>query len=289
MELNTNVPNLEGMSRFAVEPYDAVYLGMPYCWEFEGNLISNLDDLETAVETLRELNKKAYISTFAAPRNKDLDKVFRLIDRAVELEVDAVEASNLGIVRYVTREFPDMGVHVGGLACVYTTSTAELLYSMGVRRIMPAYELPLEDIRAIKDIGVEVEIVVHGKIPLGIGERCFLKSFSDAVGKQCPEICREKMWYRSDDLVLKPFGQVTLSGKDVCMYEHLEKVDFVDGLRVESVSEDVDYRIKVGKIYRKRLNGPNFKEDLEILRELAEFGICNGFYFNKAGQIYVSR
>jgi putative protease len=158
---------------------------------------------------------------------------------------------------------------------------------MGIERIVPAYELAIEDLEKIKETGVEIEVVVHGKIPLGIGHECFLLNFEDLVGKKCPEICREDLWLRSEDIVLKPFGQVTLSGKDVCMYEHLEKLEFADAIRVESLSETSSYRKIVGSIYRKRLERGFSEEDFKKLVELAEVGLCNGFYFNRAGQIYV--
>ncbi len=286
MELTTNVPNLESMSECSLKPYDAVYLGMPFCFEYQGNLITELDDLEAAVEILRKWGKKAYVTTFAVPRNKDLERVYRTVKKAVEI-ADAIEASNLGVVRYITREYPDVRVHVGGLANVYTVSTAELLYSLGVSRIMPAYELSIEDIRKIREIGVEVELVVHGKIPVGIGHECFLKRFSDVVRKDCPEICRDNMFFKSEELVLKPFGHATLSGKDICMYEHIEKISFADALRIETISERIGYREAVGKIYRKRIEKGFSKTDFEKLKEMAEYGIANGFYFNKAGQLYI--
>uniref|UniRef100_A0A7C3YEV1 U32 family peptidase n=1 Tax=Geoglobus ahangari TaxID=113653 RepID=A0A7C3YEV1_9EURY len=286
MELTTNVPNLESMSECSLKPYDAVYLGMPFCFEYQGNLITEFDDLEVAVNLLRKWGKKAYVTTFAVPRNKDLEKVYRTVEKAAEI-ADAIEASNLGVIRYITREYPDVRVHVGGLANVYTVSTAELLYSLGVSRIMPAYELPIEDIEKIKETGVEVELVAHGKIPVGIGHECFLKRFSDTVGKDCPKICMDSMFFKSEELVLKPFGHATLSGKDICMYEHIEKISFADALRIETISERIGYREAVGRIYRRRIEKGFSKTDFEKLKELAEHGIANGFYFNKAGQLYI--
>lgn len=288
MELTTNIPNLEGMSECSIKPYDGIYLGMPYCWEYEGNFISNLHDLEAGIEILRSLKKKTYVTTFAVPRNKDLEKIYRLVETVSDL-CDAIEASNLGIIRYLTKEYPDVKVHAGGLTNIYTVSTAELLYSIGVSRIVPAYELSIEDIEKMKDVGVEIEVVVHGKIPVGIGHECFLKRFSKIVGRDCPKICREEMYFKSEDLVLKPFGHATLSGKDICMYEHIDKLEFADAFRIEAVTERIGYRERVGSIYRRLIDDGFSRSDFESLKALSENGIANGYYFNKAGQIYVSR
>ena len=286
MELTTNVPNLESMSDCSIKPYDSVYLGMPYCREYEGNLINGGTDLISAVELIHEMRKRAYVTTFAVPRNKDLERVFRSIDVAAGMS-DGIEASNLGVIRYITKEYPDVKVIAGGLANIYTASTAELLYSIGVSRVVPAYELSIEDIERIKETGVEVEVVVHGKIPVGIGHECFLKKFSSAVGKECPKICREEMFFRSEDLVLKPFGHATLSGKDVCMYEHIEKLKFADAFRIEAVTERIGYRERVGRIYRELIEKGFSRSDLEELRSISENGFANGYYFNRAGQIYI--
>ncbi|AGK61679.1 Collagenase-related protease [Archaeoglobus sulfaticallidus PM70-1] len=288
MELVTNIPTLEQMSKCSIEPYDAIYLGNPYCMKYDGNLTSNFEDLRIAVEMLREMGKRVYISTFSAPRNSDLPEVFRLIDLVADLEVDAIESTNFGVISYVKREY-DLRVHAGGLTNIYTSATVELLKSIGVERVMPAYELPLEDIAGIKAAGVEVEVVVHGKIPLGISHECFLLEFEKNVGVECPHICKREMVFRSGDLVLKPFGHATLSGKDVCMYEHIDELRKVgvDALRVETISERIGYREKVGNIYRNLLERGFDRNDFEKLMEIAKYGICNGFYFNKAGQIYV--
>ncbi len=288
MELVTNIPTLEMMSKCSIEPYDAIYLGNPYCWDFEGNLMSNFNDLEAAVEILREMGKKVYVSTFAAPRNADLERIFRLIDRAIELNVDAIESTNYGVINYIKREY-DVRVHAGGFTNIYTKASAELLASIGVERIMPTYELSIEDIERLKEVNIELELVIHGKIPLGISHNCFLLQFKDDIGIECPQLCKQELWYKHEDLVLKPFGDATLSGKDLCMYEHMEKLSGlnIDACRIEAISERIGYRERVGKIYRKRISGIFDRKDFEELISLSKYGICNGFYFNKAGQIYV--
>ncbi len=282
MELVTTIPTKYDVDGY--EAYDAVYLGMPYCWEYDGNLIS---DLKVLKEVAESIDKKVYVTTFAAPRNKDLERVYKLVDFASDF-ADAIEVTNLGIAKYISEEY-DIRIHVGGLANVYTRATAEFLKSIGIKRIMPAYELPIEDIEDIKRSGVEVEVVVHGKIPLGIGHECFIRKFSDIVGVDCPDICKKDLYFKSDDLILIPLGQATYSGKDVCMYEHIEKLGFIDAARIEVMIDGSEYRRKVGEIYRRRISSGFIEEDFEELKRLSRFGLCNGFFFNKPGQVYVPR
>jgi putative protease len=287
LEIVTNVPTLEQLSKCSLEPYDGIYLGNPYCWRYDGNLIAS-DDIKNAVELVKSEGKKAYVTTYAVPRNKDLPLIFKLIDAIMDSDVDAIESTNLGVINYIKKEY-DFRVHAGGLTNIYTSATAELLVEIGVERIMPAYEISLEEIEMIKRTGVEIEVVIHGKIPLGISHNCFLTKFEESLGEKCPDICRREVYFESDGLVLKPFGNVTLSGKDVCMYEHIEKLIEigVNAGRVEGISERIGYRERVGRIYRRRLEVGFDRKDLEKLLSLNRHGVCNGFYFNRTGQLYV--
>ncbi len=123
MEITTNVPDLGGIDG-ELMPYDAIYMGMPYCWDYEGSFSSGKDVAE-GVGLLRSLGKKAYLSLYAAPRNRDLERIFRVVELGIEAGVEAFEVFNLGVARKIKEEY-GARVHLGGLANVYTASTADI-------------------------------------------------------------------------------------------------------------------------------------------------------------------
>lgn len=290
-ELNTQVSTYNELTKESLEYFSAVYLGNPYCRRFGDNLLENPRELKQAVSLVKEMGRKAYVTTFAAPGSEELDDVLRIVDAALHAGADAIEANNLGVIGLISREFPGAPVHSGGLANVYTSYGAEYLAGMGVKRVTPHYELSLEEASHIRDsAGVEVEVLVHGKMPLGITRECFLLTVPGAL--PCPAACREPHWLRSRDWVLKSAGTIMLSGRDVCMMEHLSRLlgDGYRVFRVEAAFEDSNYRKVAGRVYaaalRECLAGGR-PVDMTALVELNGNGFCNGYYFGRSGREYV--
>lgn len=292
IELNTQISGLEELRPDILEPYTAVYLGNPYCRRYKNNLLENLQELKQAVKLTRGMGKKAYVSTYAAPGTGDLPHIHKIIEAAVAAGADAIEAHNLGVVKIIAKNFPGVVIHSGGLANVYTSHGAAYLAGMGVERITPHYELSLDEMKYIKDTaGVNVEILLHGKMPLGITRDCFLLTVPEAL--PCPEACEEAHWLRNKDWVLRSAGTMMLSGKDVCMLVHLP---FLLGegfrvFRIEAAFESQEYRFKVGSIYARALesclDGNIAAGMLADLAMFNENGFCNGYYFGRSGRDFV--
>jgi len=143
---------------------------------------------------------------------------------------------------------------------------------------------------------VEVEILVHGKIPLGVADGCFLLTEPEETDPKCPKACREEHWLASRDWVLKTVGKGVLSGRDMCMLEHLPRLarGGFRVFRVEGLYESADYRSEIGAVYREALSsvfaGGEFRVEGrwgDVVRRHAPKGLCNGYYFGAAGRKYV--
>src|SRR5215470_4089270 len=74
-ELTTAISNLRDLRASMLGPYDAVYLGNLYCRRYEGNLLERPDELGEAVRTVRDLGRRAYVMTYAAPNERDVDRL----------------------------------------------------------------------------------------------------------------------------------------------------------------------------------------------------------------------
>ncbi|MGH7411560.1 MAG: peptidase U32 family protein, partial [Candidatus Methylomirabilis sp.] len=294
-ELNTTISNLRDLKASDLSPYDAVYLGNITCRLYEANLLEHLGDLQEAIAAVKGQGKRAYVSTYAAPRNDFLPKLRKALAVAVEGGADAVEVHNLGVLKIVHEAYPGLPLHIGGFANVYTDAGAEVLKRFGAMRITPNYELSLDEIGQIqRQVGLPMELLVHGKMPLGISDYCFLLEYEEAWGMKCPDLCQQDLFLKQGDWAMKSIGKGVLSGKDVCMLEHLPRL-VAEGhtcFRIEAVSESPAYRLEVGRVYREALErafaGMNGAEQRwwNALRGHARIGLCNGFYFGKSGMEY---
>jgi putative protease len=294
-ELNTTIANLRDLRESDLRDYDAVYLGDIYCRIYEANFLEQLGDLKDGLHILQDQGKRAYVTTYAAPRNDFLPKVRKMLEVSAAAGAEAVEIHNLGILKIAHDEFPQLPVHVGGFANVYTDAGAEVLRGFGAVRFTPNYELSLDEIHEITAAcGAPMELLVHGKMPLGISDYCFLLEYEEKWGIKCPDLCQKELFVKQGDWAMKSVGKGILSGKDVCMLEHLPRL-LTEGhryFRIETVSESPEYRREVAAAYRAALDraiGGDCDVDegwWETVRRHARIGLCNGFYFGKSGMDY---
>lgn len=295
-ELATTVATLRHLRASDLGPYDAVYVGALFCRQFERSPLEHPDDLVEAVRLLHGQGRRAYLVTYAAPRQDALPVVLRALEAAVAAGLDAVEVHAPGLFRLVRDEFPDLPVHAGTFAGVYTDLGAEVLRGFGVRRVVPGPELALDEVDELaRRSGVPVELVVHGKVPLGVSESCLLLPHERDWGIPCPALCQEPLFLRKDGWALRAVGRGVLSGRDVCLLEHLPRLLGAGHrhFRVEAAFETPAYRLAVGQVYREALGRALAGErGLEpawwpVLGAHAPEGLANGFAFGRSGTAYV--
>ena len=294
-ELNTTIANLRDLRESDLSDYDGVYLGDIYCRIYEANFLEQLGDLKEGLRILQDQGKRAYVTTYAGPRNDFLPKVRKMLQASAAAGAQAVEVHNLGILKIAHDEFPELPVHIGGFANVYTAPGVEVLRGLGAMRFTPNYELSLDEINEIAtSCGAPMELLVHGKMPLGISDYCFLLDYEEKWGVKCPDLCQKELFLKQGDWAMKSVGKGILSGKDVCMLEHLPRL-LAEGhryFRIEAVSETPDYRSEVAAVYRAALNraaaGDSQVDEgwWETVRRHARIGLCNGFYFGRSGMDY---
>jgi len=274
-----------------------VCLGSPYCRRVEGNYSEALDLLPGVVSGLHAAGKRAFVATPAAPREADLHHVYRLVDAAAAAGADALEIHNMGVLRIVRTKGRRIPAHMGAYANVYTHLAAVVMRDAGAVRVRPNAEVPLEEMAILaREGGVEVEVLVHGKIPLGVTDRCFLLTESEETDPKCPSACRAVHWLTSRQWALKTVGKGVLSGRDMCLLEHLPRL-VADGFRVfrvEGLYETAAYRSEIGAVYREALarafDGGGYALDdrwADAVRRHAPRGLCNGYLFGTSGQTYV--
>ncbi|MFQ5882948.1 MAG: peptidase U32 family protein [Candidatus Methylomirabilales bacterium] len=295
-ELNTSISNMRDLLASDLRPYDGIYLGNLYCRDYEANFLEKGEDLRAGIRHCREAGRKVYLSTYAAPRNYFLPQLRRVFAVAAKEGVDAVEAHNLGVVRILRNEFPSLSIHIGGFANVYTDTGAAVLRDYGGSRVTANYELSLEEIeRMAESSGLPFEILLHGKIPLGVSDYCFLLEYEKAWGMKCPDLCQQDLFLRQGEWAMKSVGKGVLSGRDVCMLEHLPRLVAAGFrfFRLEAISEDPAYRREVGIVYREALEqafrgtGETDEAWWQKIQAHTKVGLCNGFYFGQSGQLYI--
>jgi putative protease len=295
-ELSTHIPTLRTLKETDLSAYHTLYLGDPTCPQVPGNLSSHPDLLKEALYLAKEQEKGCYLSLYAEPRNKDLLWIERLLEHASSLPLNGIEVHNLGLVRLVKKMSLPFPVHLGIFANLYTHETAKLLHRMGVTRVFPNPELSLEEINYIRTHApTQVTLQIHGKIPLGISENCFILEYRQGT---CEELCFKPYWLTSGKWTLKNLGRATVSGKDLCLMEYLGSL-YWRGFRtlyIQTLRESKRYIETIGTIYRRALekiaqgiDDYIDQSSIGLMSELSPYGFCNGYLFRKSGHRYIGR
>jgi putative protease len=210
--------------------------------------------------------------------------------------VDAVEVHAPGVLKLVRDLVPGLPLHAGSFANVYTDLGVRVLRDFGVRRVAPHPELTLEEVDGLwRDSGVPAEILVHGKMPLGISDCCILLDYETSWGVRCPDLCQQEVFLEKEGWGLKSVGTGVLSGRDVCLLEHLPRLVAAGHrhFRVETLSESPAYRREAGAVYRAALaralaGDPTLDPAWwATLSRHSRLGFCNGFAFGRSGMDYV--
>jgi putative protease len=292
-ELTTNIGRLDDLGGEWLQYYDSVYLGDPFCDLLTRNLTEHTRDLEEAVQRLHELDKRAYLSTHVEPWTDDLARISDAVAAAVELGVDGIEVLNLGVLHLVAKKFANIKIHLNGFIQAFNPVAASVLGQYQVRRLMPYHELGLDEVELLRHgTELELELPIHGHIPLGYAEFCMIHPTRVAEGKPCRGDCYRDFLLRHRDYSLRCAGRMTASGKDLCMIDHLDLL-LARGysvFRIESRLRDEAYRVTVGSIYRRCLEQAAsgraieaLEVDREALNECSPEGLCNGYYFGQSG------
>ncbi|HON59687.1 MAG TPA: U32 family peptidase [Smithella sp.] len=300
-ELLIPAGNLEKLKTALLYGADAVYVGVEGLSLRAGSSEMSMDDLAAGVQEAHAKAVKVYAAANTFCRNSDLERAEKIIPELAATGVDAVIVSEPGMLRAVQRLAPNMPIHLSTQANTTNREAVRFWRDQGVRRIIPARELNLMEIRDIASAipDVELEIFVHGAMCMAYSGRCYLSAFRNrrsANAGDCSQPCRwEYLLYEStrpdDPLILQEDDRYSylLSSKDLCLINHLPDVieSGATSLKIEGRMKSSYYVAVVTRAYRQALDalmeqGEKYrcgKEWLEELATVSHRGYTTGFAF----------
>lgn len=281
---------------------DAVYLGGQSFGMRAGPANFTYDSLKSAVELAHKKGVKIYLTCNTLPRNNEIPQFQQFIEEAVDCKVDAVIVADLGLLSLVKKYAPDMEVHMSTQTGIVNYVTANELYNMGVKRIVVARELSLDEIaeiRAKTPSELDIEAFVHGAMCVSFSGRCLLSQYlvnRDANRGECAQPCRwgyhlmeEKRTDEFYPIFEDEKGTYILNAKDLCMIDHLDKLAEagVTSLKIEGRAKSSYYVSIVTNAYRMAVdllknNPKEYKLPEWICDEVFKVShrkYCTGFFF----------
>lgn len=260
-------------------------------------------DLVNTIKYAHNHGKKVYVTINIFPGDEKYKEIEEQINILNELNVDAIIASDGGVIELIRKLAPDIDIHVSTQANTVSLHSCNFWYNNGAKRIILGRELTKDQIKYItqnKATGLEIEIFIHGAICFSYSGRCFLSDFlasrSANLG-DCAQCCR---WgynlyveEKNNPGNLMPVdydenGTYIFSSKDLCLMNEIPELMNlgVDSLKIEGRLKTEYYLATVVNSYRNAIddyfeNPEKFdsKKYFEELEKTKTRGLTT-FYFN---------
>lgn len=283
---------------------DAVYLGSKQFTMRAAPASFTGNELKEAVDLAHSKDVRVYLTCNTLPRNNELSKFGEFLDNALAANVDAVITADLGLLSLIKSAAPELEVHMSTQTGIVNYATANMLYNMGVKRVVLARELSLDEIaeiRAKTPKDLEIEVFVHGAMCVSFSGRCLLSAYltdRDANRGACAQPCRWKYHLMEETregqyfpIIENDTGTYILNAKDLCMIDYIPELvkAGVTSLKIEGRAKSAYYVSVITNAYRCAVDAwkeapdkDNFVLPEWIKNEVFQVShreYCTGFFF----------
>ena len=283
---------------------DAVYFGGEMFSLRAGAGNMTVEEIREAVRYAHARNVRCHLALNVYAHNEDILPLQEYLKEIKDIPVDAYIVSDPAVMQLLRDEIPEAEIHLSTQANMTNYVTANYWREQGVKRLVMARELTLEEIRQIREnlpADTELESFVHGAMCISYSGRCLLSNFMtgrDANRGACAHPCRYKYrleeekrpgeyWPVDED----DRGTYIFNSKDLCMLEHLPELigAGIDSFKIEGRMKSIFYIAHVIKAYRTAIDAyyqdpEGYAYDPEWAREMCKAShreFTTGFYFRK--------
>lgn len=261
------------------------------------------NDLEKTIKYAHSIGKKVYaaLNIYAWDTNyEEIEKQVKMLD---EVHVDAIIASDGGVIQKIREIAPNIEIHVSTQANVVSYHAAKFWYDNGAKRVILGRETSKDQIQEImknKPEDLEVEMFIHGALCWAYSGRCFLSEYLSCRSANlgdCSQSCRwaYNMYLEEKNKPgnLMPVetdenGTYILSSKDLCLIKEIPQIIEmgVDSLKIEGRLKTEYYLASVVNVYKNAIDdymtnpeGYDYTKYLKELEKVKTRGLTT-FYFN---------
>lgn len=300
VELLAPAGNADGFYGAIKAGADAIYLGGN---RFGARAYADNFTTEELTECIRYahlFHRKVYLTVNTLMKEEELPELAPYLRPFYEAGLDGVIVQDIGALDFIKEYFPGIELHISTQMTVTGEYGVRLLQNMGAVRVVPARELSLKELKAIKEqTGVDLETFIHGAMCYCYSGQCL---FSSILGGRsgnrgrCAQPCR--LPYQAQ-LGQKHYKECyPLSLKDMCTIQHLPELieAGIDSFKIEGRMKKPEYTAGVTAVYRKYIDryyaGENTQvsdTDSALLAGLyIRSQVQDGYYFRQNGRDMVT-
>ena len=231
---------------------DAVYFGGQN-FSLRANAKNfSVDDMNTATEYAHSLGKKVYVTVNIVFHDSDFDGLDDYLKYLDSIDIDGIIASDIAVIKRVQELKLHFSVTLSTQASLLNTRAVKFWKNLGVTRVVLAREASCEEIKKVKDTGIEVETFIHGAMCTSFSGKCVLSNYMtlrDSNRGGCAQVCR---W----NFTVENNPDLTITPKDLNMIPFIkEEIDMgIDSFKIEGRMRSIYYVATVIDCYRRMID-----------------------------------
>lgn len=226
---------------------DAVYLGLS---EFSARAHAEnftRENLAATIEYAHLFGTKVYVAINTLIKDSELSDALSTVECALKSGADALIMQDLGLIQLTRKQYPNARLHASTQMGVHNAEGARVAKQLGLSRVVLSRETLLQDIKAIKREGVEVEFFVQGALCISFSGNCYFSSLASSYSGnrgKCMQLCR-----KSYELGGK--RGYLLSAKDICLFDRMDELSAagVDAFKIEGRLKSAEYVATAVDVY----------------------------------------
>ncbi len=250
---------------------DAVYFGVDKLnMRARSSMNFTVKDLGKINEICNQHKIKCYLTLNIVFFDDELERVYKLVDLAVEYGISAVIASDVAVISYARSKHIE--VHISTQANISNYETVKF-YAHFADVMVLARELNLDQVKVISEkireeqlkgpSGrlVQLEMFIHGALCMSISGKCYLSLHhhnQSANRGACLQDCRRAYTVREKETgrELDVVNEYIMSPKDLCTIHYLNKIidAGVSILKIEGRARPPEYVNTVTSCYREAVS-----------------------------------
>lgn len=262
------------------------------------------EEMKEGIEFAHERGVKCHMALNIYAHNEDIEPLRKYLAKIRDFKIDAFIVADPGVMTLLREIIPEAEIHLSTQANMTNYMTARFWHSMGVKRLVLARELTLEEIKTIRENipeEMEIETFVHGAMCISYSGRCLLSNFMinrDANRGMCAHPCRWKYSLVEEQRPGEYYpveeddrGTYIMNSKDLCLIGHIPELISagIDSFKIEGRIKSVFYVATVVSAYRRAIDAccddPSAGSfDPALLEEVCKVShreFTTGFYFHK--------
>ena len=257
MELLAPAKNLECGMAAIDHGADAVYIGAPR-FGARASASNSVADIARLCAYAHQFQAKVYVTVNTIIYDDELEAVRQLLVDLAEAKVDAVLMQDMALLSLCP---PSISLHASTQTDNRTPEKVKWLSDHGIRRVVLARELSVDEIRAVHEAvpNVELEVFVHGALCVSYSGLCYASQhcFRRSANRgECAQFCRMQFDLLDADGRELEHERHLLSLKDMDQSDRLEQLieAGATSFKIEGRLKDVSYVKNVTAAYSERLN-----------------------------------